>query len=421
MTFGGHPSPEPPEEDLDAGYDSEPLRSSGSRGQRSHTFSYGAPQPPSHPQRANTYPIGASPWTQPAPVPPWPAPGVSPWTQPTPANPWPQPPSSYNQPRRESSRSRSGSGSHSSRSRAGSHSQIEEDVETDSERLAQVNAYLNKNHNRPGPGMPNQRQRNTSFSGTPPGVAPLIPPMVGYGGPSPPQPQQSSSRYMKPYRKSSPPQTQWLIPPDSYEPHCVQTAESVAWDPPVLPWMFNDPALRKVDYKHPPQPVVFFDIAFDPRGREYEVKCMRPGQSRLSSLTREEEDMAAAGGSMSAPTMIIVNDMFPNWTVVVRSKRVNCRVYEVFRAIYDTYAQPLTPQEMMMIPKDKMPGVMAAFEQRCKDGPGLPPVEMAKGPKRVDVLRSERFFKALEYVPGEGLPINLWKLKLEKVTRKPKY
>lgn len=168
--------------------DNEQYRSSLSRGQRSHTFSYGAPQPPSHPQRANTYPID---------------PRSSPWTQ---------PPSSYPQPPRDSSRSRSGSGSHS-RSRSGSHSQIEPDVQTDSE-LAQAtyNAALNRNHSRPNT---SSRARNASFNGPPPGV----PPMAGFG-PMPPMPspttahhQSNSSRYMKPYRKpeSPPQQAQWFF------------------------------------------------------------------------------------------------------------------------------------------------------------------------------------------------------------------
>lgn len=145
---------------------------------------------------------------------------------------------------------------------------------------------------------------------------------------------------------------------------------------------------------------------------------MRPGEGRLTSLTRDDETQLAAKGMMAMPTMIIVNDMYPNWTVVAYAMKGNTvRVCEVFRAIHDTYSVPLTQQELSMIPPSKMPGVMAAFEQRCKDGPGLPPVEMAKGPKRVDVLRSERFFKGLEYVAAEGLPINLWKIKLEKVSR----
>ncbi|TEB20143.1 hypothetical protein FA13DRAFT_1645398 [Coprinellus micaceus] len=120
---------------------------------------------------------------------------------------------------------------------------------------------------------------------------------------------------------------------------------------------------------------------------------------------------------MVAPTMIIVNDAYPAWTVVVRAKKGNCRVCEVFRAIHDTYAVTLTPQEMAAISPSKMQGVMAAFRQRCEDGPGLPPVEMAKGLRRVDVLRSERYFRGLEYVAGVGLPLNLWKLQLEKITR----
>lgn len=144
---------------------------------------------------------------------------------------------------------------------------------------------------------------------------------------------------------------------------------------------------------------------------------MRPGEGRLSSLTRDEETKLASPSMMSMPTMIIVNDMYPDWTTVVyAAKGGSCRVCEVFRALHDTYSVPLTQQELSMIPRSKMHGVMAAFEQRCKDGPGLPPVEMAKGPKRVDVLRNEKFFKGLEYVAVEGLPINLWKLKLEKIS-----
>ncbi|KAF8176685.1 hypothetical protein K438DRAFT_1533500, partial [Mycena galopus ATCC 62051] len=67
------------------------------------------------------------------------------------------------------------------------------------------------------------------------------------------------------------------------------------------------------------------------------------------------------------------------------------RCIDVFYAIYCKYKKKPRPNEM---PVDRAK-YEAAFEQRCKDGPGLADLNRRAGFLRVDLLREKRIFDGL--------------------------
>ncbi|KAF5311615.1 hypothetical protein D9611_009468 [Ephemerocybe angulata] len=232
---------------------------------------------------------------------------------------------------------------------------------------------------------PGQRSRNQSFSG-PPQPAQVTPP--GH-----------MSNYKKAYVK---PSTRPVVP---WVPNHEET---------VLSWPLTDPN----DQRHvaPGMGAIFFDAAFDPRVQEFEIQVMRFGERCRSPLTRAEEKMYVCP-SAHMPQMVLYNEKLAQWPVVVNATKGNCRVIDVFRAIYDTYSVPLTRDELLQIGQSTVERCQRAFRQRCNDTPGLPPVTEAKGLCRIDLLRGERIFKGLTPLTGSQYPVNSWQLHFEKITR----
>lgn len=92
--------------------------------------------------------------------------------------------------------------------------------------------------------------------------------------------------------------------------------------------------------------------------------------------------------------IVITCDKLPLWPIKLK-QTTNLRVIDIFRAIYDTYAQPLTQEELMYFGKDTIARCEAAFKQRCDDGPELACLAEKKGMLRIDLLRGRRIFKGL--------------------------
>jgi len=97
--------------------------------------------------------------------------------------------------------------------------------------------------------------------------------------------------------------------------------------------------------------------------------------------------------------IVITCDKLPFWPIQLK-QTTNLQVIDIFRAIYDTYAQPLTQEEFMHFGRATIGRCEAAFKQRCDDGPELACVAERRGMLRIDLLRGRRIFKGL--YPDKG-------------------
>ena len=176
------------------------------------------------------------------------------------------------------------------------------------------------------------------------------------------------------------------MPPDIAQAHLV------------LSWPLVEYALRKRD----PYPLITFDAGFDPRDRKYAVKAKRGYHS--TPLTREEMDIPVVYSTI-IPEMVIVNEKLHLWPIHLKNANPwhTLRIIDVFRAIYDTYAQPLTPQELTHFGKDYIRRCQPAFTQRCQDSSQFTHIEERRGLLRIDLLRGRRIFKGLVPIPGRPL------------------
>ena len=172
------------------------------------------------------------------------------------------------------------------------------------------------------------------------------------------------------------------------------------WNFPTNPPKHGKLSWPLVEYekrKRDSEPLIYFDAGFNPRIPRYAVKAKRgPVYERL---TREEEVMRVStnAGIMS---MTIVCQKLPRWPIYIK-RSDNIRVIDVFRAIYDTYSQPLTHQELRDLGEAQIERCRAAFLQRCHDSPEFDHIEERKGMLRIDLLRGRRIFKGLVPVPTQ--------------------
>ncbi|KDR83034.1 hypothetical protein GALMADRAFT_238795 [Galerina marginata CBS 339.88] len=167
-------------------------------------------------------------------------------------------------------------------------------------------------------------------------------------------------------------------------------------DPPIhanLTWPLIDYATRK----RAPEPLIYFDAGFNPRNSKYPVKAKRG--LHWSPLTREEETMFVSLGAFIS-NMVIINKRLEAWPIHIRMSH-NIRIIDVFRAIYDVYAQPLTERELRDCGPEYIQRCERAFLQRCQDGPDFAHNEQRKGMLRIDLLRGRRVFKGLTPIPGQ--------------------
>ncbi|KAF8804622.1 hypothetical protein BYT27DRAFT_7194241 [Phlegmacium glaucopus] len=92
--------------------------------------------------------------------------------------------------------------------------------------------------------------------------------------------------------------------------------------------------------------------------------------------------------------IIITCEKLPLWPIELK-QTTNLRVIDIFRAIYDTYAQPLTQEELIYFGRSTIERCAGAFKQRCEDGPELACLAETKGMLRIDLLRGRRIFEGL--------------------------
>ena len=141
------------------------------------------------------------------------------------------------------------------------------------------------------------------------------------------------------------------------------------------------------------QPLITFDAGFNPRLEKYAVRVLKPGDYISSPLSRQDSVMQLSETAF-VNWIVITCDKLSFWPIHLKQS-ANLRVIDVFRAIYDTYAQPLTKEELVYFGGETIGRCEAYFKQRCEDGPDLAYVAERKGMLRIDLLRGRRIFKGL--------------------------
>jgi hypothetical protein len=158
-------------------------------------------------------------------------------------------------------------------------------------------------------------------------------------------------------------------------------------------------------------PLLYFDTGFNPRHARYEVCTLRGG--RRMPLAPEERNAHMSQNTLFQQ-VVITNELLKQWPIVIYpsqpSQRI--RVVDVFRAIYDTYAVPLTREELALYGPDYIQRCERAFFQRCKDAQESTHFLEKQGMTRIDLLKGRRIFKGL--VHRSGFPNHYFELIFDK-------
>jgi len=167
----------------------------------------------------------------------------------------------------------------------------------------------------------------------------------------------------------------------------------------VLSW----PLVPFADRRHLKHPLVYYDVAFDPRDA-VNVKDNR----RTHFLALPQEDRELPVSTHCKVTEIVIDCPLVGSLVVERPEGLRC--IDVFYAIYCKYQKKPRKHEM---PTDKAK-YQPAFEQRCNDCPGLAEYNRTQtGFLRVDLLRGKRIFEGLKRTNGR------WELLFDAPPRRP--
>ncbi|KAK7022264.1 Metallo-beta-lactamase protein [Favolaschia claudopus] len=146
-------------------------------------------------------------------------------------------------------------------------------------------------------------------------------------------------------------------------------------------------------------PLLYFDIGFDPKNRDNLKNRRRPGVGMTP--VSEEDRILSASTHCSITEMNIV---CPKLGVITVSRRDGIRCIDVFDAIYQAYNKPIWPNEQPG--PDEMGRYMRHFKARCDACPN-PSHEFWVGMRRVDLLRGRRIFDGLTRLGSD------WELKLD--------
>jgi hypothetical protein len=162
----------------------------------------------------------------------------------------------------------------------------------------------------------------------------------------------------------------------------------------ALSWPLVEFATRR----HSRKPLLHFDVGFDPRIDDWNIRANRGGYS--TPLAREELVLPVSTHCVLTK-MVIHCRVLDQWPITIERDQ-GLRCVDVFRAIYDTYHKPLTSMELAALGDGYIERCRPAFEQRCKDSPGLPLFNQQRGMRRVDLLRGRRIFKGLTRTSESG-------------------
>ncbi|KAJ7924927.1 hypothetical protein B0H13DRAFT_1168534 [Mycena leptocephala] len=165
----------------------------------------------------------------------------------------------------------------------------------------------------------------------------------------------------------------------------------------VLSW----PLVPFTDRRHLKYPLLYYDLAFDPR-EVVNVKDNR--MTHFLALPQEDRELPVS--THCKLTEMVIHCPHVGSLVVERPEGLRC--IDVFYAIYCKYQRKPRPHE---IPADRTK-YQRAFEQRCEDCPGLAEYNRTKiGFLRVDLLKGKRIFEGLKRTNGR------WELVIDALPR----
>lgn len=185
----------------------------------------------------------------------------------------------------------------------------------------------------------------------------------------------SSKRHSESYRKTLPEESKYVL---VTETPLKDEAISLSW-----------PLVESTQPKRCRYPGLYFDIGFDPR-IPWNIRMDRERGKILSEITRDEEEIPVSTHCKVTKMVITCKDL-SRWPVYVE-RREGIRCIDVFRAIYETFHQPLTTREKRDLVSQSH---QRPFEQRCRDSPGLKEYNLKQGMLRVDLLKGHRIFRGI--------------------------
>jgi len=154
--------------------------------------------------------------------------------------------------------------------------------------------------------------------------------------------------------------------------------------------VLNWPLVPYAERRHLNHPLVYYDIAFDPRD-EANVKDNR--KKHFLALPVRDRELPVS--THCKITEMVIECPHVGSLVVERPEGLRC--IDVFYAIHCKYQK--TPRKHEM-PADRV-RYQRAFEQRCNDCPGLAEFNIRRvGFLRVDLLRGKRIFEGLKRSNG---------------------
>ncbi|CCL99746.1 uncharacterized protein FIBRA_01768 [Fibroporia radiculosa] len=172
-------------------------------------------------------------------------------------------------------------------------------------------------------------------------------------------------------------------------------------EPVTLHWLLlpYDPARSKK--------LIYFDIAHDPR--------LIRDHSNMPPVLLKSTDLEKLASEIPLSEMSIRCAQLPHWDIhVTPSGPGGIRCKDVYRAIYETFHQQLSPMEKeYYIPAERLARCEAYFRKRCKASQTLRGFEENQGMRRVDLLEGRAIFMGLRRpVEADGKPDQYWVLEL---------
>jgi len=236
-----------------------------------------------------------------------------------------------------------------------------------------------------------------------PYVAPRQAVHPAYGGVVQVDPRQRTSSF-----GSQPPRPQpqqYTFNKANYVPAHVKDDPTPPPPRDILSWQLVDFDTRRTRGF----PALWFDTSQDPRREGREILVWSPGEPDKRPISRDEVRQLVSASSWKGQ-MVLYVDKLPMWWPIVARNREGVRCVDVFRAIYDTLAEPLTMAEIEDVGADYIERCEPWFRSRCQQDPrGARQAERHRI-CRVDLLRGRKYFKGLTPHPKKR---DTWLVHLE--------
>jgi len=187
-------------------------------------------------------------------------------------------------------------------------------------------------------------------------------------------------------------QSQPTIPArEDRRPKVVVEAAPLKAEAIALSW----PLVEYAEGKRTRYPPIFFDVRCNPNADEWNIRARRQHRGCNTPLTQAEREMPASTHCTITDMLIyFVSPYLIGWPVPVKRNQ-GIRCIDIFQAIYEKLQGRLTSEDHRRYGEEYIRRCRPAFEQRCREDPGLPGYNERQGMRRVDLLRGKTIFKGL--------------------------